>query len=102
MMDTELTWPKHVTMPRWFSVCLILAVFLLPLHFHATSAIASQITKECSCFHGTRTQLAIAPDVPQLTLQNELPGVIIDKEFSSSKTWSDPQKVRGPPPVTPQ
>ena len=64
-MDTELTWPKRVTLPRWFSVCLILAVFFLPLHFHVTSAIASQITKDCICLHGSRTQahLTAAPAV---------------------------------------
>lgn len=55
-MDTELNWLKRVTKPRWFSVCLILAVFFLPLHFHVTSAIASQVTKECICLHGSRTQ----------------------------------------------
>ncbi len=55
-MDTELTRLKSVNMPRWFSVCLILAVFLLPLHFHATSPLASQITKECICLHGSRAQ----------------------------------------------
>jgi hypothetical protein len=55
-MDTELTWVKRATMSRLFSACLLLAVFFLPLHFHATSAIASQLTKECICLHGSRIQ----------------------------------------------
>jgi hypothetical protein len=41
--------------PRWLSVFLLLTVFFLPLHFHAVSAAASQVTKECSCLHGSRT-----------------------------------------------
>jgi len=71
-MDAELTWLKRVTKPRWFSVCLVLAVFFLPLHFHATSAIASQITKECICLHGSRTHanLTSAPAVGA-------PGIVI-------------------------
>jgi len=64
-MVTELTWLKPITTPRWFGICLVLAVFFLPLHFHATSAIASQITKECICLHGSRTQanLTSAPAI---------------------------------------
>lgn len=46
--------------PRWLSVFLALAVFFLPLHFHVTSAVASQVTKECSCLQGNRTQLILS------------------------------------------
>lgn len=46
--------------PRWLSVFLLLTVFFLPLHFHAVSAAASQITKECSCLHGSRAQADLA------------------------------------------
>ena len=51
--------------PRWLSVFLLLTVFFLPLHFHAVSAAASQVTKECSCLHGSRAQaeLASAPSI---------------------------------------
>jgi hypothetical protein len=55
-MDTQPAPPARVHVPRWFSVCLILAVFSLPLHFHAISPIASQVSKECICLHGSRTQ----------------------------------------------
>jgi len=96
-MDPALTKLRRVTMPRWFSVCLILTVFFLPLHFHLTSPIASQVTKECSCLQGTRTQLGIAADVPGLTSLVVLTAVIIQKELTGSKAWSDSQKVRGPP-----
>jgi hypothetical protein len=59
-MDTKLTRLKSANMPRWFSVCLILAVFFLPLHLHVTSPLASQVTKECICLHGSRTQANLA------------------------------------------
>jgi hypothetical protein len=45
--------------PRWLSVFLLLTVFFLPLHFHAVSAAASQVTKECSCLHGSRTHAGV-------------------------------------------
>ena len=86
--------------PRWLGVFLALAVFLLPLHFHVTLANASQVTKECGCLHGTRTQAAIAAAVPQSALSVEPTAVVVDKESLSCKTWSEPQKVRGPPSLT--
>ncbi|HWO42630.1 MAG TPA: hypothetical protein VNO43_12590 [Candidatus Eisenbacteria bacterium] len=47
---------------RTLSLILLLAVFFLPLHFHALT-VASQVNKECSCLSGSRTQpgLAIEP-----------------------------------------
>jgi hypothetical protein len=39
---------------------LLVFVFFLPLHFHAVDE-SRQLTHECSCVHGTRTQLGSAP-----------------------------------------
>jgi hypothetical protein len=44
---------------RWISAIVFVCVFALPLHFHAVSALTSQVTKQCSCLHGTRTQLGL-------------------------------------------
>jgi len=45
---------------RWVGAILFIAVFFLPLHFHFT--VAAQVSKECSCVHGTRTQTGqVAP-----------------------------------------
>jgi hypothetical protein len=44
---------------RWVGLLLFLTVFFLPLHFHVI-ATASQLTKECSCLHGNRMQMAAA------------------------------------------
>ena len=59
-------------LPRWSSAVLLLAVFFLPLHFHAATASASQLTHECSCLHGTRTEMGLtavaAPSVSLLPI----------------------------------
>ena len=49
---------KNASTQRWVGVFLVLAVFFLPLHFHLASAMASQVTKECGCLQGNRTQLS--------------------------------------------
>lgn len=56
---------RRAGLPRWLPLMLSAAIFFLPLHFHVTSAIASQMSKECGCLHGTRTQAIVAP-VPLL------------------------------------
>ena len=50
---------------RSISVLLFLSVFFLPLHVHVATAVTSQITKECSCLSGSRTQLnpAASPQI---------------------------------------
>lgn len=45
---------------RFVGVFLFLAVFFLPLHFHA-ALVTPQLAKECSCFHGSRTEAGLAP-----------------------------------------
>jgi hypothetical protein len=80
---------------RAVSALALLFVFFLPFHFH--SSIPSQMTKECSCLHGARTQLAPTASpltiVPQLCISHvaDLPvSVCIEDE-------SNQQYVRGPP-----
>jgi len=45
---------------RLVSLVLFLTVFFLPLHFHPVAATA-HMTKECSCIHGARTEMGMAP-----------------------------------------
>jgi hypothetical protein len=45
---------------RLVSLLLFLTVFFLPLHFHPIAATA-HVAKECSCVHGTRTEMGMAP-----------------------------------------
>lgn len=45
---------------RLVSWLLFLTVFFLPLHFHPAAATA-HMTKECSCIHGARIEMGMAP-----------------------------------------
>jgi len=50
---------ENVAARRLVGAALLVFVFFLPLHFHA--AESRQLSHECSCVHGTRTQLGSAP-----------------------------------------
>jgi hypothetical protein len=55
--------PAKTSAPQRFrlvSLLLFLTVFFLPLHFHPIAATA-HVAKECSCVHGTRTEMGMAP-----------------------------------------
>ena len=39
---------------------LLVALFFLPLHFHSLTP-AAQLSKECGCYAGDRTQTGLAP-----------------------------------------
>jgi hypothetical protein len=81
---------------RFASAGILLFVFFLPLHFHPVAATA-QVTKECSCIHGTRTEagLAAAPVgwTPVLTAQ------LVASEFFDCLSYGRFQKhgIRAPP-----
>jgi hypothetical protein len=45
---------------RVVGLLLLLALFSLPLHSHAATE-TPRIAKECSCVHGHRTEIGIAP-----------------------------------------
>jgi hypothetical protein len=74
---------------------LLLFVFFLPLHFHFT--VAAQVSKECSCVQGTRTQLALDDAEPRVAPMPRI-GIRIasdTKSVISHQTRS--HNVRGPP-----
>jgi hypothetical protein len=76
----------------------ILLAFLvfLPLHYHAVTA-TSQLAKECSCVHGTRTQLIFYADAPTFTPPLLVTIFAAQYVFSWADDGSKPQNVRGPP-----
>jgi hypothetical protein len=81
---------------RWISAIVFVAIFALPLHFHA-SALTSQVTKECGCLHGTRTQLGLVADATQ-----SAPALHFDLEPSLdpqcfSQIVGDLASIRAPP-----
>src|SRR4030095_2469314 len=96
-MNTERAGMNVLKRYRWISVLLFVTVFSLPFHFHAASALTSQITKECSCVHGTRTQIGLtaialqcAPAL-QFNLQESLQPQLIPQIVSGF------QAIRAPP-----
>src|SRR3972149_4012994 len=45
---------------RLVGAAVLLFVVLLPFHFHS-AILSPQISKECSCYQGSRTQVGLAP-----------------------------------------
>jgi hypothetical protein len=76
----------------------ILLVFLvfLPLHYHAVTP-TSQLAKECSCVHGTRTQLVLHTDSPIVVPALRATSFADRYVFFWAGDWSRSQSVRGPP-----
>lgn len=97
-MSAERLRPANRLMPRWLSVCLLIAVFFLPLHVHIGSAVASQVTKECVCLHGSRLQAEFTA-APALCA---VPIVIADVpppfEAAPASLSIDHPSSRAPPP----
>ncbi|HYA27529.1 MAG TPA: hypothetical protein VEI95_01835 [Acidobacteriota bacterium] len=61
--------PNRAASRRWVNVFLLVTVFFLPLHFHIATASTAQISQECSCIHGSRTQLGqITPPLASVPL----------------------------------
>jgi hypothetical protein len=74
---------------------MLLFVFFLPLHFHFS--VKGQVAKECSCVQGTRTQLALASEIPSCApiLQT---GIFKSQDLvSRSAEWTRLRNVRAPP-----
>ena len=80
---------------RIISVASLLFVVLLPLHVHFSAA--PQISKECSCIQGTRTQLALAADTWHIAPSYRTTYVITQDDFLWVNEWPQRKRVRGPP-----
>jgi hypothetical protein len=81
---------------RLVSLLLSLAVFFLPLHFHPIAATA-HVTKECSCIHGTRIEMGMAPAQMDWTPPSRS---VIYESFQpqlSSSPFISFQLIRAPP-----
>jgi hypothetical protein len=80
---------------RLVGLGLLLFVFFLPLHFHFS--VASQISKECSCAHGTRKQLALSEVGPTNSPQFRAIPLVVPSTSVWIESYSKPQNVRAPP-----
>jgi len=81
---------------RLAAALVLLAVFFLPLHFHSVTP-AAQVSKECSCYHGGRTQVGLAPDSGDWTPTFQ-PSFLVIVEPKVFVWLSIPSHtIRGPP-----
>ena len=84
---------------RLIGAVLFLAVAFLPLHFHSFT-VAAQLNKECSCYHGGRTQIGLAPASVDWTPAFQ-PALVVFYEPEASSWFSvDSHAIRAPPAVT--
>jgi hypothetical protein len=81
---------------RLLSFVLFLAVFFLPLHFHAPT-IASPIAKECSCLSGARTESGLAPAIARWLPAFEHQPVRSALQVWTDRLFSQVVLIRAPP-----
>jgi hypothetical protein len=86
---------KPEKLRRIVSVFALLFVFFLPLHFHFSAS--SPISKECSCIGGSRTQLALAADICNISPSYRTTYVITQDDLLWVNEWTQLKRVRGPP-----
>jgi hypothetical protein len=86
---------KRSNVRRFVGAGLLLFVFLLPFHFHFSAT--AQVSKECSCVHGNRTQFALTADIATCAPALQTVPFIAQNISSWADEWATLQKVRGPP-----
>jgi hypothetical protein len=86
---------KALKIRHLLSVATLVFVFFLPLHFHLSPA--TPIAKECSCLHGTRTQLALGGSVSTYFVQFQSIHFPMPLLSVWTDSWARPQNVRAPP-----
>ena len=75
---------------------LLLFVSFLPLHFHAIDE-SRQLSHECSCVHGTRTQLASLPSSAVLAIAPAVFFVMAERAESLVSLAVESDFARAPP-----
>jgi len=75
---------------------LLVFVFFLPLHFHAVDE-SRQLTHECSCVHGTRTQLGSGPSSAMAAVAPTVFFVVAERVESLVSLTIESDFARAPP-----
>jgi hypothetical protein len=91
--------PDQSSARRLIGAILLAFLVFLPLHYHAVTP-TSQLAKECSCVHGTRTQLVLHGDSPAVTPVLLATVLAVQYVPPWAGDWSKLQNVRGPPSTT--
>ena len=81
---------------RCVGAFLFVFVFTLPLHFHPVTASA-QVTQECSCYYGGRTQLGSIPTVLVLSPIYKVTFVVTRRAEAPAAIAVESESARGPP-----
>jgi len=80
---------------RLVGTATLLFLFFLPLHVHFS--LSSQLSSQCSCAQGARTQFVVADDTPTVVPTPQF-GVLLEPQVCQWRsTASTCQHVRGPP-----
>ena len=87
---------KQVGARRLVGAALLLFVVFLPLHFHPADE-SRQISHECNCIHGTRTQLASIPSSAILAIVPAVLFVMAERVESLVSLAVESDFARAPP-----
>ena len=89
-------WPSGLSSRRGIGVLLLLTVFFLPLHVHSATE-SSQVSQECSCYYGGRTQLGWAPACVTLVPTYEAVFLVIHRAETPVAVVVESESARAPP-----
>jgi hypothetical protein len=87
---------QKVAFRRIVGASLLLFFFFLPLHFHALDE-SRHISNECSCNHGTGTQLAWLPSSDILAVAPPVFFVASEKPQAVIRLIDKSSSARAPP-----
>ena len=75
---------------------LLLAIFFLPLHLHSFTP-TTQVSEECSCYYGARTELGSAPTPDVLLLVFQALLLAVSKTELPVEAVVEFESARAPP-----
>src|ERR1041384_1976782 len=81
---------------RFACAVTLLFLFFLPLHVHFS--LSPQLSNQCSCVHGARTQFVVADDAPVVVPVPQFEILLEAQVCAWGSVASHCQYVRGPPP----
>jgi hypothetical protein len=87
---------KSAASNRLMAALLLLAVFSLPLHYHAFTSTA-QLSKECSCYQGARSQTGLAPELSDYTPVFHASLIVLHEPQIFGWLTFDTHAIRAPP-----
>ena len=81
---------------RLVGAALLLAVFLLPFHFHYVNALPL-INKDCTCYSGARTQLGLLHADSSLATVIQAFPIVVSETYYFVPLSTKPRASRAPP-----